>query len=114
MEVTDRYNHITEIMERVLPKQALDSWKTYGGLYIVGKSGLRYCIRWGGSSVSGPTNDYIGEICTNAKGCPRYDGVVAEYLLIKNDEKLYWQNTNHWLGINASRHPELLKLLEKT
>lgn len=96
----------SELLRHILPLEALHEYLETGVVRVRGRSGMTYEI-----SPYSQTEIHDSRRKPKAYAClqlsipaPTYDRMIAEYLLLRNDEPRYWKTAN------VFRHTEQLNV----
>jgi hypothetical protein len=85
-----------ELLRRVLPERQWAQFSETGVLDVPGSRGTyRICAGDLTRLFNSQTRQPFANLCLQLMvPAPVYDRILAEYLLIRNDEDLYWQTAN--------------------
>jgi hypothetical protein len=85
-----------ELLQRVLPNLVWKEYRETGLVKIIGKRGTYFISPFSHTEIRDlEHNKLIAHACLQFLiPAPIYDRVIAEYLLIKNDEDRYWVTAN--------------------
>lgn len=88
-------NGARELLRSILSDKEWVQFKEIGTLEINGKAGI-YRVRMHGATqvLDSETRHLVTTTRWGPKGHSARDRVIAEYLVIRNDENLYWQAAN--------------------
>ena len=93
---TDANDRAEELLHRILSEQEWKQFRKKGVLEVVGSRGT-YCIsaNYLTDVINSGTRRRVATACLQFSApAPALDRVVAEYVLIRNDEDLYWRTAN--------------------
>jgi len=89
-----------QMLRSVLPEELRAALDRRGVLQFIGKRGAYLISPYSQTEIHDPqSRRLVGYACLQLSiSAPVYDRMVAEYLLLKNDEELYWKTANIFGG----------------
>ena len=84
------------LLQSILPRKSWREFEETGVVKVTGKRGIYLISPYSQTEIRDPQSGRcIGYACLQLTiPAPTYDRVVAEYLLIKNKEDVYWNTAN--------------------
>ncbi|MDP3731166.1 MAG: hypothetical protein Q8R34_01580 [bacterium] len=85
-----------QLLKTILPKKVWIEFEERGVIQLTGKRGIYVISPYTQTEIRDlKSGRCVAHACLQlSTPAPSYDRVVAEYLLIKNDENLYWKTAN--------------------
>lgn len=97
-------NGARELLRSIISEKEWAQFKETGTLEISGKAGI-YRVRMHGATqiLDSQTRRLVTTTRWESKAHSSRDRVISEYLLIRNDENLYWQAANICVDSSGAR-----------
>ena len=85
-----------QLLREVLPEDAWSEFKDKGVIYVAGRRGEYVISSYSQTEIRDIfSSRLVAYACLQLSiPAPSYDRMVAEYLLIKNTEDVYWETSN--------------------